>query len=109
MKSRTTRSFGRIGDAIAIPDLIEVQLASYHRFTQEDKGPLKRKNQGFEALLREIFPIVSYDKSMELEYICYELEKPRYTPRECRELRLTYGYPLKIHCRLKRKEREDIA
>ena len=63
----------------------------------------------FEELLREIFPIVSYDKSMELEYICYELEKPRYTPQECRELRLTYGYPLKIHCRLKRKDSEEIS
>jgi len=108
MKSQTTRNFGRIGDAVPVPDLVEVQLASYRRFLQEDVPPLKRKNQGLEELLREIFPIVSYDKSMELEYLCYELEKPRYTPRECRELRLTYGYPLKIHCRLKRKDAQDI-
>ena len=108
MKSQTTRDFGRIGDAVAVPNLIEVQLASYSRFLQKDAPPLKRKRQGFEALLCEIFPIVSYDKSMELEYLCYELEKPRYTPRECRELRLTYGYPLKIHCRLKRKDAVDI-
>ena len=109
MTSRPTRNFGRIGDAIEIPDLIEVQLASYRRFLQEDVPPMKRKVAGFEELLREIFPIVSYDKSMELEYICYELEKPRYTPQECRELRLTYGYPLKIHCRLKRKDSEEIS
>ena len=108
MKPRITRDFGRIGDAVPVPNLIEVQLASYSRFLQEDASPLKRKKQGFEALLREIFPIVSYDKSMELEFLCYELEKARYTPRECRELRLTYGYPLKIHCRLKRKDAVDI-
>ena len=108
MKPRITRDFGRIGDAVPVPNLIEVQLASYSRFLQEDTPPLKRKKQGFEALLCEIFPIVSYDKSMELEYLCYELEKARYTPRECRELRLTYGYPLKIHCRLKRKDAADI-
>ena len=73
MTSRPTRNFGRIGDAIEIPDLIEVQLASYRRFLQEDVPPMKRKVAGFEELLREIFPIVSYDKSMELEYICYDL------------------------------------
>ncbi|MEE9365243.1 MAG: hypothetical protein V3W44_01020, partial [Dehalococcoidales bacterium] len=108
MKPRITRDFGRIGDAVPVPNLIEVQLASYSRFLQVDAPPLKRKKQGFEALLQEIFPIVSYDKSMELEYLCYELEKPRYAPRECRQLRLTYGYPLKIRCRLKRKDAEDI-
>ena len=108
MKPQITRDFGRIGDAVPVPNLIEVQLASYSRFLQVDAPPLKRKKQGFEALLQEIFPIVSYDKSMELEYLCYELEKPRYAPRECRQLRLTYGYPLKIRCRLKRKDAEDI-
>jgi hypothetical protein len=50
--------------------------------------------------------IESYDKTMQLEYISYELEKPRYTPHECRQLRLTYGYPLKLTCRLRRKEGE---
>jgi DNA-directed RNA polymerase subunit beta len=56
-----------------------------------------------------VFPIVSYDKTMELEYLGYELEPPRYSIEQCRELRLTYGYPLKVHCRLKRKDMEDIA
>ncbi len=109
MKSRKIRIFGRIGDAVPIPNLIEVQLASYERFLQGDVALNKRKDSGLEALFREVFPIVSYDKTMELEYLGYELEKPRYTIEQCRELRLTYGYPLKIHCRLKRKEADDIA
>ena len=109
MKSRTVRNFGRIGDAIDVPDLIEIQLRSYSRFLQGDVPPKKRKNKGLEALFREIFPIVSYDKTMQLEYMGYELEKPRYTVQQCRELRLTYGYPLKIRCILKRKEADDIA
>ena len=103
MKPRPIRNFGRIGDAIAVPNLIEVQIASYSRFLQEDIAPEKRANIGFEGLLREIFPIVSYDKTMELEYVAYELEDARYNPERCRELRLTYGYPLKIRCRLKRR------
>jgi len=109
MKSQTIRSFGKIGDAIGIPDLVEVQLKSYNRFLQEDSLPNKRKSIGLEGLFREIFPIVSYDKTIQLEYISYELEKPRYTPQQCRELRLTYGYPLKICCRLKREQADDIA
>ena len=46
---------------------------------------------------------------MQLEYLFYELEKPRYTPQECRQLRLTYGYPIKITCRLRKKTGEDMA
>ncbi|MEJ5259863.1 MAG: DNA-directed RNA polymerase subunit beta [Anaerohalosphaeraceae bacterium] len=109
MKSRTVRVFGKIGDAVPIPNLIEVQIASYERFLQADVPMSKRKDIGLEALFREIFPIVSYDKTMELEYLGYELEKPRYTIEQCRELRLTYGYPLKIHCRLKRKDAGVVA
>ncbi|MBN1456704.1 MAG: DNA-directed RNA polymerase subunit beta [Sedimentisphaerales bacterium] len=109
MKSRPIRNFGLIGDAIKVPNLIEVQCKSYSRFLQEDVAPNKRKKIGLEGLLQEIFPIVSYDKSMELEILGYELEPPRYNPQQCRELRLTYGYPLKIRCMLKRKEADDIS
>jgi len=109
MKSRTVRNFGRIGDAIEIGDLTQIQRESFYRFLQQDLPAHKRKVQGLESLFREIFPIESYDKTMLLEYVYYELEDPRYTPSECKELRLTYGYPLKICCRLKRKDNEDVA
>ncbi|MBW8015995.1 MAG: DNA-directed RNA polymerase subunit beta [Planctomycetes bacterium] len=109
MKSRTIRNFGKIGDGIEVPNLTEIQRASYRRFIQDDKTPEGRERKGFEALLREIFPIVSYDKNTELEFIAYELEKPRYTVQQCRELRLTYGHPLKIRCRLNRVNHDDIA
>ena len=53
---------------------------------------------GIESVLREIFPIESYDKSLRLEYFRYDLGKPRYTPEECRQLRLTYGRPFRFGC-----------
>ena len=109
MGTKTVRDFGKVSDAIAIPDLIEVQRASYERFLQADCTMQKRKSIGLEALFREIFPIESYDKVMSLEFLGYEMDSPRYTPNECRELRLTYGYPMKIACRLKRKDVEDVA
>jgi len=107
MGARVFRNFGKIQDAVEIPDLVAVQRSSYDRFLQKDVPPTKRQDHGLEGLFREIFPIESYDKKMTLEYLYYELEKPHYTPLECRQLRLTYAYPLKIHCRLRREEGAD--
>ncbi len=109
MVTRAIRDFGKIADAIGVPNLIEIQRDSYERFLQADVAPAKRKNIGLEALFKEIFPIESYDKTMSLEYLGYEFDRARYSPNECRELRLTYGYPLKIACRLKRSDAEDIS
>ena len=64
----------------------------------------KRQDQGIEGVLREIFPIESYDKTLRLEYVRYELGKPRYEPDECRQLRLTYGRPFKVWLRLTKEQ-----
>ncbi len=109
MVSQAFRDFGKVRDAVKIPDLVAMQRESYGRFLQRDAAPAKRKCIGLEDLFREIFPIESYDKTMSLEYLYYELEQPRYTPTECRQLRLTYGYPLKICCRLHRQDGEDLT
>jgi len=61
------RNFSKVGDAAPVPDLIELQIASYARFLQAQAEPAKRKKEGLEALLREIFPIVSYDENMTLD------------------------------------------
>lgn len=106
---RPVRNFGKIQDAVDVSDLVAIQRTSYERFLQKDAAPTKRKRVGLEELFREIFPIESYDKKMVLEYLWYELEKPHYTPTQCRQLRLTYGYPLKICCRLHTTEGEDLA
>ena len=106
---QVTRNFGKIRDAVEISDLVAIQRNSYEHFLQKDVAPTKRKCIGLEALFQETFPIESYDKKMLLEYLYYELEKPHYTPIQCRQLRLTYGYPLKIWCRLRTKEGEDLA
>jgi len=109
MVLQNVRNFGKVRDAVNIPDLVAIQKTSYGRFLQKDVAPTKRKCIGLEALLREIFPIHNYDSSMYLEYLYYELEKPRYTLNECRQLRLTYSYPLKIWCRLRTRDDEDLA
>src|SRR5580698_5591970 len=94
-------NFGRFGDAVDVPDLTEVQTRSYDRFLQLDVAWEKRTLTGLEGVLREIFPIESYDKKLALEFIKYDLGKPRYDPDECRQLRLTYGRPFKVWLRLR--------
>src|SRR6267142_1510584 len=46
----------------------------------------------------------SYDKKLTLDYLRYELGKPRYEPDECRQLRLTYGRPFRIWLRLNKEQ-----
>ncbi len=86
-----------------VPDLVELQTRSYAAFLQEEVPPEHRTDSGLEGILREVFPIPSYDATMDLEYLGYELGAPRYTPDECRELRITYGRPFKIRVRLKKE------
>jgi DNA-directed RNA polymerase subunit beta len=103
------RNFGKARETVEIPDLVAIQRKGYEEFLQRENSPTKRAKKGLEELFQETFPIESYDKGMVLEYLYYELEEPRYTIHECRQLRLTYGYPLKITCRLKTKEGQDVA
>ena len=102
------RNYEKVGDAIPIPDLIGIQTVSYARYLQAEAAPDEREPHGLEALLREMFPIESYDGNLSLHYISYELGKARYTPDECRELRLTYGMPFRVRLRLVRKDSDEI-
>ena len=60
------RNFGRFGDTVEVPPLTDIQMRSYERFLQLDMPPEKRELQGLEGVLREIFPIESYDKTLSL-------------------------------------------
>src|SRR5689334_930501 len=98
------RNFGKIHDEHPVPDLTEIQTRSYDRFLQADFAPEDRSDAGLEGVFREIFPIESYDKTLKLEYIKFDLGKPRYEPDECRQLRLSYGRPLHVWLRLNKGE-----
>ncbi len=108
MRVHEVRDFSKRGEALPTPNLIDVQIESYQRFLQKETDPEKRKNDGLEALLREVFPIESYDGNLRLEYISYDLSEPRYTPDECRALRLTFGMPFRIRVRFVRKDKDEV-
>ncbi|MCF6158136.1 MAG: DNA-directed RNA polymerase subunit beta [wastewater metagenome] len=98
------RNFGKSEDILDVRSLVHIQTKAYRDFLQADVPTSKRKNFGIEAILREIFPISNYDGTMSLDYIKYELGKPRYTQDECRQLRLTYGRPFRLWLRLNKAE-----
>ena len=98
------REFGSGRSSHLITDLTQIQTRCYESFLQYDVRPEKRRDQGIEGVLKEIFPIESYDKTLRLEYIRYALGKPRYEPYECRQLRLTYGRPFRVWLRLTKEE-----
>lgn len=104
LQPKEIRRFGSHRAPYIIPDLTQIQTSSYQAFLQHDTPWQKRKDEGIEGVLREIFPIESYDKTLRLEYIRYELGKPRYEPDECRQLRLTYGRPFKVWLRLTKEQ-----
>ncbi|MFT7668633.1 MAG: DNA-directed RNA polymerase subunit beta [Planctomycetota bacterium] len=98
------KQFGRYPSIVELPNLVEIQTDAWEVFLAKDVPQANREAIGMQRLLTEIFPIYSYDKTMCLEYVGYELGRPRYTIDECRKLRLTYGYPLKVRLRLIKPE-----
>ena len=107
LQPEQVRLFGSGQMNHTIPDLTQIQTESYKAFLQDDSPIDKRKDQGIESVVREIFPIESYDKQVKLEYLRYDLGKPRYTPEECQQLRLTYGRPFRVWLRLNKDEPVD--
>ncbi len=93
-------SFQQKEEIIDLPNLIEIQLKSYHQFLQSDRLPHERENIGLEEVYREIFPIKSYDEKTILEYISYSLGVPKYAPEECIRRGITYNVILKVKFRL---------
>ncbi|MEX1096772.1 MAG: DNA-directed RNA polymerase subunit beta [Planctomycetales bacterium] len=107
LQTESVRNFGRIQAEQELSDLTRIQTASFDLFLQHDVPARERKPQGLEEILQEIFPIESYDGQYKLEYVRYELGKPRYTPTECRQLRLTYGRPFRVWMRLLKEQPID--
>jgi len=99
MPKRT--NFGRLEAVIDPPDLIEIQRKSYGDFLQMDTRPGSRKKQGFEGILREVFPIESYDGRYVLDFAGYELSIPRTDALESLLEGQTYAAPLHVKFRLK--------
>ncbi|WP_306253604.1 DNA-directed RNA polymerase subunit beta [Parvularcula sp. IMCC14364] len=99
-KKRIRKSFGKIGDATAMPNLIQVQKDSYEQFLQRFVEPEERIRDGLEAVFKSVFPIKDFTETAYLEYVSYEFEEPKYDTEECQQRDMTYAAPLKVTLRL---------
>ena len=73
--SAERKVFGKLhGMESPMPDLIDIQTKSYQDFLQCDVAPQKRKDNGLQAIFKEIFPVVSYDGHYKLDFVGYNLE-----------------------------------
>ncbi|MCW5725330.1 MAG: DNA-directed RNA polymerase subunit beta [Maricaulaceae bacterium] len=99
-KKRIRKSFGRIGDTVAMPNLIEVQKSSYEQFLMKDMGAAERPDEGLQAVFRSVFPVKDFSERAVLEFVSYEFEAPKYDVDECQQRDMTYAAPLKVKMRL---------
>ena len=95
---RTRVSFGKIPEAMELPNLISVQRESFERF----------KDEGLREAFKESSPIQSQNHVLEVTFGEHQFGDPAHTVEECREKDMTYQAPLLTDVRLTNKETGEI-
>jgi DNA-directed RNA polymerase subunit beta len=99
-RKRLRKFFGNIREAIEMPNLIEVQKASYDQFLMVDEPKGGRPDEGLQSVFRSVFPISDFSGASLLEFVKYTFEPPKYDVDECRQRGMTFSAPLKVTLRL---------
>lgn len=99
-RKRVRKFFGHIKEVAEMPNLIEVQKASYDQFLMVDEPEGGRLDEGLQAVFRSVFPISDFSGTSMLEFVRYEFEQPKYDVDECRQRGMTFAAPLKVTLRL---------
>ena len=97
-RHRQRRSYARIKEILELPNLIEIQTASYQWFLDE----------GLREMFQDISPIEDFAGNLSLEFIDYSLGEPKYSIDECKERDVTYAAPLRVKVRLVNKETGEV-
>ena len=99
-RKRIRKFFGHIREVAEMPNLIEVQKASYDQFLLVDEPEGGRPDEGLQSVFKSVFPISDFSNTALLEFVKYEFEPPKYDVDECRQRGMTYAAPLKVTLRL---------
>jgi DNA-directed RNA polymerase subunit beta len=99
-RKRVRKFFGKIQEVAEMPNLIEVQKASYDQFLLVQEPVGGRPDEGLQAVFKSVFPIADFSGTSMLEFVKYEFEAPKYDVDECRQRGMTYAAPLKVTLRL---------
>ena len=97
-RHRQRRSYARISEVLELPNLIEIQTASYQWFLDE----------GLREMFADISPIEDFTGNLSLEFIDYSLGEPKYLVPESKERDVTYSAPLRVKVRLVNKETGEV-
>lgn len=99
-RKRIRKFFGKIREVAEMPNLIEVQKASYDQFLLIDEPQGGRPDEGLQSVFKSVFPISDFSSTSLLEFVKYTFESPKYDVDECRQRGMTYSAPLKVTLRL---------
>ena len=99
-QKRLRRNYGKIREVLEMPDLIEVQKSSYDLFLKSGDQDEPMDGEGLKGVFQSVFPIKDFNETAVLEFVKYELEKPKYDVEECQQRDMTYSAPLKVTLRL---------
>ena len=97
---RIRKYYGKIREVLDIPNLIQVQKSSYDLFLNSGDQSQPLDGEGINAVFQSVFPIKDFNETAVLEYVKYDLEKPKYDVEECMQRDMTYSAPLKVTLRL---------
>ena len=97
----TRMSYSRQEEVLEMPNLIEIQKASYEWFLHD----------GLKEVFKDISPIEDFNKSLSLEFVDFKIARDeiKYSIEECKERDATYAAPLKVKVRLNNKETGEIS
>lgn len=99
-RKRVRKFFGHIREVAVMPNLIEVQKASYDQFLQIEEPKGSRIEEGLQAVFKSVFPISDFSGASLLEFVKFTFEPPKYDVDECRQRGMTYAAPLRVTLRL---------
>ncbi|MBM7634677.1 DNA-directed RNA polymerase subunit beta [Geomicrobium sediminis] len=97
-RHRQRRSYARISEVLDLPNLIEIQTASYQWFLDE----------GIREMFQDISPIEDFTGNLVLEFIDYSLGEPKYSVEDSKERDVTYSAPLRVKVRLMNQETGEV-
>ena len=99
-RKRFRKSFGRVKETTAIPNLISLQKSSFDTFLQYGKSQKDMENTGLLSIFNNFFPIKDNAGRAQLEFCGYEFDELKYTESECRQRGGTYSVPIRGKFRL---------
>ncbi|WP_323716702.1 DNA-directed RNA polymerase subunit beta [Paracoccus aminovorans] len=99
-QKRIRRYYGNIREVLEMPNLIEVQKSSYDLFLRSGEAEGHQDGEGIQGVFQSVFPIKDFNETATLEFVKYELERPKYDVDECQARDMTYAAPLKVTLRL---------